>query len=61
MFHAKLRDGAHFRFWRDDWSSLGPLRDAFPRLVGLSVAPEATVQQAWRNAWCPSLPDAMSD
>ena len=61
MFHAKLGDGAHFRFWSDDWSDLGPLRDVFPRLFGLSVAPEAMVQQAWCNTWCPSLPDAMSD
>ena len=59
MFQAKLGDGANFRIWSDDWSGLGPLRDAFPRLYGLSVAPEATVQQAWCNAWCPSLPDAM--
>ena len=61
MFQAKLGDGAHFRFWSDDWSGLGPLRDAFPRLSGLSVALEATVQQVWCNAWCPSLPDVMSD
>ena len=27
MFQAKLGDGAHFRFWSDDWSDLGPLRD----------------------------------
>ena len=47
----------YFRFWSDDWSGLGPLRDAFPWLYGLSVALEATVQQAW----CPSLPDVMSD
>ena len=57
MFQAKLGDGAHFRFWSDDWSGLGPLRDAFPRLYGLSVAQEATVQQAW----CPSLPNVISD
>ena len=61
MFQAKLGDGAHFRFWSDDWSGLGPLRDIFPRLFGLSIILETTVQQAWRNAWCPSLPDAMSD
>ena len=29
MFQAKLGDGAHFRFWSDDWSGLGPLRDVF--------------------------------
>ena len=61
MFHAKLGDGAHFRFWSDDWSGPGPLRDVFPQLFGLSVAPEATVQQAWCYGWCPSLVDAMSD
>ena len=61
MFQAKLGDGAHFRFWSDDWSGLGPLRDAFPRLYGLSVALEATVHQAWCNAWCPSLPNVISD
>ena len=61
MFQAKLGDGVTFRFWADDWSGLGPLRDAFPRLYGLSTTPEATVQQAWCNTWCPSLPDAMSE
>ena len=59
MFQAKLGDGAYFRFWSDDWSGLGLLQDAFPRLSGLFAAPEATVQHAWCNVWCPSLPDAM--
>ena len=53
LFQAKLRDGAIFRFWADDWSGLGPLRDVFPRLYRLSATPEAMVQQAWCNTWCP--------
>ena len=61
LFQAKLGDGANFRFWADDWSGLGPMRDVFPRLYGLSAIPEATVQQAWCNTWCPPLPDAMSE
>ena len=61
MFQAKLGEGETFRFWSDDWSGSGPLRDTFPRLYGLSAAPEASVQQAWCNAWCPPLPDAMSE
>ena len=61
MFQAKLRDGAYFRFWSDCWFGLGLLRDTFPRLYVLSAALEATVQQTWCNAWCPPLPDAMSE
>ena len=61
LFQAKLGDEAIFRFWADDWSGLGLLRDVFPRLYGLSATPKATVQQAWCNTWCPPLPDAMSE
>ena len=40
---------------------MGPLREVFPRLYGLSPAPGATVQEAWSNSWCPLLPDAISE
>ena len=59
LFQAKLGDRVNFRFWLYDWSEFGLLRDVFPRLYGLSTNPEATVQQAWCNTWCPPLPDAM--
>ncbi|XP_078443744.1 uncharacterized protein LOC144713124 [Wolffia australiana] len=49
LFRPKLGDGTSLRFWLDDWTGLGPLRDLFPRLSGLSPAPRTPGSPADRS------------
>ena len=60
-FHPQLGDGTGFKFWQEDWSGLGWLRDLFPRLYALTPVPGVTVRTQWSEAWCPNLPHALSD
>ena len=45
-FRPKLGSGASFRFWMDEWSRNGRLRQSFPRLFALTSDPECSVRQA---------------
>ena len=58
FFRPQLRDGAHFRFWKDDRCKLGHLGDTFPRLYALAPDPAATVLTMWSGTWTPFLPQA---
>ena len=43
----QLGDGALFRFWEDDWSGLGRLGAAFPRVYALAPDTTATIRSMW--------------
>ena len=60
-FCPQLGDGTGFKIWQEDWSGLGRLRDLFPRLYALTPVPGVTVRTQWSDAWCPTLPQALSD
>ena len=50
FFRPQLGDGAHFCFWEDDWSGMGRLGDAFPRLYALAPDPATTIWTMWTGA-----------
>ena len=58
---ATTGSGASFRFWLDEWSRNGHLRQSFPRLFALASDPECSVRQAWHDAWTPPMPETLSD
>ena len=60
-FCPQLGDGTRFKFWQEDWSGLGQLRNLFPRLYALAPVLGVTVQTQWSDAWCPTIPQALSD
>ena len=61
LFQPKLGSGTAFRFWMDEWSRNGRLRQSFPRLFALASDPECSVRQAWHDAWAPPMPATLSD
>ena len=61
LFQPKLGSGTTFRFWMDEWSRNGHLRQSFPRLFALASDPECSVRQAWHDAWAPPMPATLSD
>ena len=60
-FRPKLGSGALFRFWMDEWSGNGRLRQSFPQLLTLAPDPECSMRQAWHDTWVPPMPAALSD
>ena len=60
-FRPKLGFVASFRFWLDEWSRNGRLRQSFPRLFALASDPECSVRQAWHDAWALPMPVTLSD
>ena len=61
FFSARLGDGALFRFWLDEWSDKGCLREKFPRLLAITRHPQGTVKECWDGGWSPSLAAHLSD
>ena len=61
FFRPQMGGGTEFRFWEDDWTGHGRLTDTFPRLYGLTLAPNVPVQSAWIGTWNLTLPQALSD
>ena len=61
FFLPKLGTWESFRFWADEWSGNGRLKQSLPRLFALALDPEGSVRQAWQNAWALALPSALSD
>ena len=61
LFHPKLGSETSFRFWSDEWSRNGRLRQSFPRLFALATDLECSVRQAWNDAWAPPMPATLSD
>lgn len=55
FFRAQLGNGAGFRFWLDDWTSCGLLRELFPRLYALACPQQALVEDCWEGAWSPAF------
>ena len=55
IFSARLGDSALFRFYLDEWSDKGCLREKFPRLFVLTRHPQGTVKECWDGGWNPSL------
>ena len=61
FFRPRLGAGESFRFWTDDWSGHGCLRQSFPRLFALSLDQEGRVNRAWHDAWASAIPEALFD
>ena len=57
----QLGDGALFRFWEDDWSGLGRLGAAFPRLYALAPDIATTVRSMSIGPWTPVLHQVLFD
>jgi hypothetical protein len=51
IFIKKLGNGGSTRFWLDHWIGLSPLKEAFPRLYGISLQINNTIQEMgeWVN------------
>lgn len=61
FFRPQLGDGSRFRFWLDEWSGHGPLKNMFPRLCALARDKSVTVEHCWNGAWLPPLDGRLSD
>jgi hypothetical protein len=51
IFIKKLENGVSTRFWFDHWIGLSSLKEAFPRLYGISLQINHTIQEMeeWVN------------
>ena len=60
-FRPQVGDGTRYRFWKDNWSRVGHLRDMFPQLYALAPDLGTIVRAQWSDAWTPALPQTLSD